>query len=458
MKTAVVKRHDIANAPVMRIDASFQLSEGVSVRRIIAECPYHVVKCGDVMERIWHAGRWKRVYVNNPKTGIPLVGSSAMLKSDLSDIKLISKKYTEDMADKMLHPGWILVSCSGTIGNTVFTNTGHAGKLASQHVLRLKPKDILGGGYLYAYLSSKYGYAMLTQGTFGAVIQHIEPANVSTIPVPVFPEEMQKEIDKLIRDAASLRDKAAELLSACISEIEAKLQPKLTHKRTGRVSIKDINNSHNSRFEANYHISDGSEVDKYIRKNFEWKSLSDVCSSISRPAIFKRYYVQNGIPFLGGSDIFLAIPDGGKYLSKTRTSNIPALKVENGWILMPRSGTIGNVVLSHDGHAQKLVSEDVIRLVPNDILRGGYVYAFLSSSLGKALIQRPIFGAVIQHVESPHLSRIPIPVLQDDLMDSIHERIMTHKDCLSEACKKEIKAISMVETEIESWDKNKSKK
>ncbi len=53
---------------------------------------------------------------------------------------------------------------------------------------------------------------MLTQGTFGAVIQHIEPANVSTIPVPVFPEEMQKEIDQLIRDAASLRDKAAEFL------------------------------------------------------------------------------------------------------------------------------------------------------------------------------------------------------------------------------------------------------
>ena len=458
MKSAVVKRRDIASAPVMRIDASFQLSEGVSVRRIISECPYPVVKCGDVMERIWHAGRWKRVYVNNSKTGIPLVGSSAMLKSDLSDIKLISKKYTEDMADKMLHPGWILVSCSGTIGNTVFTNTGHAGKLASQHVLRLKPKDILGGGYLYAYLSSKYGYAMLTQGTFGAVIQHIEPANVSTIPVPVFPEEMQKEIDQLIRDAASLRDKAAELLSECISEIEAKLQPQLTHKRTGRVSIKDINNSHNSRFEANYHISDGSEVDKYIRENFEWKSLSDVCLSISRPDIFKRYYVQNGIPFLGGSDIFLAIPDGGKYLSKTKTSNIPALKVESGWILMPRSGTIGNVVLSHDGHAQKLVSEDVIRLVPNDILRGGYVYAFLSSSLGKALIQRPIFGAVIQHVESPHLSRIPIPVLDDDIMSSIHERIMTYKDCLSEACKKELKAISMVETEIESWDKNKHDK
>ena len=190
----------------------FQLSEGVSVRRIIADCPYPVVKCGDVMERIWHAGRWKRVYVNNPKTGIPLVGSSAMLKSDLSDIKLISRKYTEDMADKMLHPGWILVSCSGTIGNTVFTNTGHAGKGLLPSISFGLSRRTSWGGYLYAYLSSKYGYAMLTQGTFGAVIQHIEPANVSTIPVPVFPEEMQKEIDQLIRDAASLRDKAAEFL------------------------------------------------------------------------------------------------------------------------------------------------------------------------------------------------------------------------------------------------------
>ncbi|MDE6254690.1 MAG: restriction endonuclease subunit S [Muribaculaceae bacterium] len=457
MKTAVVCKSSCQENN-LRLDPSFHLSEGVSAKRAILNGPYGTIPCGKAAMRIFNGGRYKRIYVTNPQCGIPLISSSGILKADLSDAKLVSKKFSPEIEDRLVQKGWILISRSGTIGNTAFTNSGHAQKLASEDVIRLVPNDILRAGYLYAFLSSKFGYELLTQGTFGAVIQHIECPHVANIPVPVFPDEMQKEIDTLIREAASLRDKAAELLSSCISEIEDTVQPKLTHKSNGRVSIKDINNSHNIRFEANYHISDGSEVDKFIRDNFEWKSLSEVCHSISRPDIFKRYYVRNGIPFLGGSDIFLAIPDGGKFLSKTKTSNISALTVENGWILMPRSGTIGNVVLSHDGHAQKLVSEDVIRLKPNDILRGGYVYAFLSSSFGKALIQRPIFGAVIQHVESPHLSRIPIPVLDDDIMSSIHERIMTYKDCLSEACRKELKAISMVEAEIESWDKNEGNK
>lgn len=115
--------------------------------------------------------------------------------------------------------------------------------------------------------------------------------------------------------------------------------------------------------------------------------MGQVCEDISRPDIFKRFYVQNGIVFLGGADIFLASPDSKKQLSKTKTTNISSLAIKENTILIPRSGTIGNVAWAHAGHAQKLASEDVIRLQPNDILRGGYIYAFLSSSIGKALIQ-----------------------------------------------------------------------
>ena len=57
-------------------------------------------------ERVWHAGRWRRVYVNNPNNGITLLGSSAILKSDLSKEKMISVKYTEDKEDKALKKGW----------------------------------------------------------------------------------------------------------------------------------------------------------------------------------------------------------------------------------------------------------------------------------------------------------------------------------------------------------------
>ena len=455
MKTGIVKPIDIRK--VMRFDGSYHLADSQIYENIIYSHRWQPLSA--LTSSIFTSGRNKRMYTA-PQYGYPFLSNSDVVSADpFLTCKYDSIKYNHDSSG-FLKEGMIVTGRVGAIGQTAFISKRFEDKnaIGSDNIIRIVCSPEVKNGYVYAFLASKIGNLMFWKHSTGGVQPYITDKMVANIPVPVFPEEMQKEIDTLIRDAASLRDKAAELLSECISEIEGKLEPKLTLKRTGKVSIKDISHSHNNRFEANYHISEGAEVDKYIRENFEWKSLSDVCSSISRPDIFKRYYVKNGIPFLGGSDIFLSIPDGSKFLSKTKTSNIAALTVESGWILMPRSGTIGNVVLSHDGHAQKLVSEDVIRLKPNDILRGGYVYAFLSSSLGKALIQRPIFGAVIQHVESPHLSRIPIPVLDDDIMSSIHERIMTYKDCLSEACKKELKAISMVETEIESWDKNKHDK
>ena len=119
----------------------------------------------------------------------------------------------------------------------------------------------------------------------------------------------------------------------------------------------------------------------HFRLHYKCKPLGNLCTSISRPNIFKRYYVNHGITFLGGADIFLATPNSDKQLSKKKTENINNLLIEEGTILLPRSGSIGNVAWAHAGHAQKLASEDVIRLKPNDILKGGYIFAFLSTSI-----------------------------------------------------------------------------
>ena len=88
-----------------------------------------------------------------------------------------------------------------------------------------------------------------------------------------------------------------------------------------------------------------------------------------------------------------------------------------------------------------------------DILRGGYIYAFLSSSIGKALIQKHIFGSVIQHIEPPHLKLIPIPVIEDSIIDNIHKLVIEYSKKVGKAIENERKAISMIEQEIESWTK-----
>lgn len=453
MKTARVNIHAVRSIN-FRTDASYHLSEGQNVQRCIAASPYPLTTIKEVSEDIFIGNRAKRVYVKDSNHGIPFLSSSDILKADLDNVKFASKKYTPEIERMSLKKGWTLISRSGTIGNCAFANAKHAQKLASEHVIRLVPNNILRGGLVYAYLASKYGHSLLTQGTFGAVIQHIEPAFVGSIAIPFFPDSFQREVDNLVQEAARLREEATDAHEYAISFFNTLFPVPFKDNCLGKVSSKEIMTSINKRFEASFHISEGKDIDKYIKEHYEWKSLDEVCSNISRPDIFKRYYVKNGITFLGGADIFLATPDSEKRLSKTKTENISQLAIKEGTILLPRSGTIGNVAWAHAGHAQKLASEDVIRLLPNDILRAGYVYAFLASKYGKLLIQRYIFGSVIQHVEPPHLKLIPVPIIDQKTMDDIHDKIMIYSSAMGKAIEFEQKAIHMVEQEIEKWNKH----
>lgn len=434
----------------MRLDGSFHLSDGLEVRKLVSRSPYGTTEIKDVTSDIYCPGIFKRNYV---KSGIPFLGGGDIQKQDLDSGKYLRKKNTPNYEILQIKKGWSLVTCGGTIGDAVFANNLLAKCWVSQHVMRVIPKNIK-EGMLYAYLASKYGKLLLTTNTYGSVIPTLNAGNIANLPIPRFQESFQREIDDLVQEAAKLRENASNALEYAIGYFDTLFLMPFKESCLGKVSSKEILTSINKRFEASFHISEGKDIDKYIKEHYEWKSLGEVCSNISRPDIFKRYYVKKGITFLGGADIFLATPDSEKRLSPKKTANIEALMIKEGTILLPRSGTIGNVAWAHAGHAQKLASEHVIRITPNDILRAGYVYAFLASKYGKKLIQRYIFGSVIQHVEPPHLKLIPVPIIDKKVMDDIHDKVMVYSSAMGKAIEYERKAITMVEQEIEKWNKH----
>lgn len=436
-----------------RIDPDVHLSEGVQAREQLAHSPYGLSTVGENASKVFLGNIFSRVFVKDAEHGMPYLAASDTVLANIETGRYLSHKQVKTLKNLILKKDWILITCSGTLGNVTYTNKTFENHIATHDLIRVVPNDNkVNKGTLYAFLSGKYGYNQITQSQFGGVVKHINDVQTKAILVPVFPASFQQEVDDLIQESARLREEAADALQQAIQQVED-IIPYPSKKNVGCVSSRTILSSHNRRFEANYYISEGHDIEKYIYKNFKWKPLGQVCEDISRPDIFKRYYVQNGIVFLGGADIFLASPDSKKQLSKTKTTNITSLAIKENTILIPRSGTIGNVAWAHAGHAQKLASEDVIRLQPNDILRGGYIYAFLSSSIGKALIQKHIFGSVIQHIEPPHLKLIPIPIIEDSIIDNIHKLVLEYSKKVGKAIENERKAISMIEQEIESWTK-----
>ena len=425
MKYNVVNTKNVHST--QRFDPSFHLSDAITLREKVENVPFEKVSIADATENVFLGNIFSRIFVKDAEHGIPYLAASDTVLANLDTGRYLSKKQASILSYLMLKKDWIVVTCSGTIGNVTYTNSSFENHIATHDLIRIVPNDEKNlRGYLYAFLASKYGYNQLTQSQFGGVVKHINAEHVRNIKVPCFAEFFQEEVNDLVQEAARLRENASDALEYAIGYFDTLFLMPFKESCLGKVSSKEILTSINKRFEASFHISEGKDIDKYIKEHYEWKSLGEVCSNISRPDIFKRYYVKKGITFLGGADIFLATPDSEKRLSSKKTANIEALMIKEGTILLPRSGTIGNVAWAHAGHAQKLASEHVIRITPNDILRAGYVYAFLASKYGKKLIQRYIFGSVIQHVEPPHLKLIPVPIIDKKVMDDIHDKVMVY--------------------------------
>ena len=143
----------------------------------------------------------------------------------------------------------------------------------------------------------------------------------------------------------------------------------------------------------------------------------------------KRNYVSKdsigAIGFIGSSEMLEIYPKPYKFLS-LNNKKANESKINEGWILISRSGTIGNVTLVNKTLSKLLVSEHAIRIIPHEF--GGYIYAFLKTQVGKTLVKSNTFGAVVDEIEPEHLRNIVIPNAPEEIKMQIHNFVMDSYD------------------------------
>ena len=102
--------------------------------------------------------------MNNLENGLPFIKGTDIIKTDFSNLKIISRKRIANLNEYFLEEGWTVITRSGTIGNSAYVNKTSISKAASHDIIRVVPKTVQ-SGFLYALLSSKNGKALLTHGT-----------------------------------------------------------------------------------------------------------------------------------------------------------------------------------------------------------------------------------------------------------------------------------------------------
>ena len=449
MRTGTLNRRYIEKHN-SRFEGKFYLNDYAFNSMILESHQESCVKLGDIADA-FNPPVFKRQFCKEEGNSIEYYQSSdivTLLKSNV----FIYRGQAEKL-NLIVHKGDILIAGFGTvIGDTCIALNIHEGTCFANNVCRVRTFENIKKGYVVALLKSKYGKSQLNNNASGSAIRYIEAPRIKQILIPNFPDSFQKEVDDLIQESARLREEAAESLEKAHNFIESNFNL-ASKKNVSSVSIKSVLSSHNMRFEAFYHTSENRSIYDYITSNYKYRALGDLCDKIFRPGIFKREYVSNGVTFLGGADILMAIPNSDKKLSFRQVEKMPELKVKKNWILVTCGGTIGNAVIIDQQLEQCVISQHVMRVVPKDDILKGYLFAVLSSEIGNKLITLFTTGSVIPQIEAHHLELVPIPLLNKDVMEQIDNLVSSYVSKNEAAKEKERKAIRMVEEEIEKWNK-----
>ncbi len=222
---------------------------------------------------IYNGPQFARYWVEEPRYGVPFLGSGDMLNADLSMLPLLKKTYAQSSRLRHLEvrTGMTLITCSGTIGRMTYVRPDMAGMWSSQHIMKVVPDESkIPPGYLYAFLSSKYGVPLVVSGTYGAIIQHIEPEHIVNLPVPRFAPDQEHEIAALVNTAAISRSRATEEIEILKKELETELGlvEEELHAYRGQRSGFSVQMSavmESGRLEATFHDALVQEIERRIR-------------------------------------------------------------------------------------------------------------------------------------------------------------------------------------------------
>lgn len=418
-----------------------------------------------LVEEAYYPGRYKRIYTSEDK------GEPFYLPSQLEEIypkpsKWISAKTAILLEKDRIKESNLLISRSGTIGKCAISSRSSIGKIFSDDVIRITFRSTYDLGYVYAYLNTEEGLKLLQSNNYGAVIDHIEPEHLKNLPIPNAPEEIKRSIHDAVIASYDLRDQSNDLIDEAQRLLykalglpeKMDLKPKYYAPQAGFRCFTMSSNELNNRFDVSYHLPEIKEILSLISKQAaEVTTLGDprISKEIILAGVFKRTYVNKdlGTPFLGGRDITQLAPKVDKYLSysvhKVRIHK--ELEVFENYILISDRGTIGKVQIVPKHWNGWAVSQNIIKLIPISSSIAGYIYIYLQTSLGQALIKRETYGSVVDMIDDNNVASIPIPLLKDNSMQSrINDLVLQANELRYQAYLKEQEALQQMEAVLKA--------
>lgn len=414
------------------------------------------------LEGIYNGPQFVRNYVNDPRYGVPFLTTSSMLRADLSTLPFLRKKdaYSARLKHLEVKETMTLITCSGTIGRMAYSRGGMQGMWSNQDILKVVPDtEKLFPGYLYAYLFSRFGIPLVISGTYGAVIQHIEPQHIAELPVPRL-GPLEERCHELIQESAKLLDqyqqgiiRATELFFDSVGLRD--ITTAEWHSEGPDLGFYQSFGRHPSLRGVNFNPRFKKLCDKM--KQTVWKPLGDICipGTLKRGGRYRRIEAEPEYAYLmiGQKQIFWLRP-GGRWIAKSCVDD--EVHVKPGSTLIAGAGTLGESELYcrcefiWGEAAKRAYSELFYRVTPDEgVMPAGCLFAFMRSETAFRMLRSISFGSKLQYPHPAYLPELPVPYPPDgQTRMQIHTIIIDAYECKDRALNLEDEARALLERAI----------
>jgi type I restriction enzyme S subunit len=426
MRTGEIRAADLKKDGY-RLTGSFYLSEDELALRLLRR----LEKTADPMSTL-SSGRgifrgpiFKRQYVDDPARGLPYVSANDLDRVFIEPAGFLSKRLGSLLSDLTLREGMILVTCSGmSLGKALWTRRDMDGLVASHDLIRIEvDSEKIPPGYLYAFLSSRFGRVAIRRQTYGGSVKHIEPQHLFGLRVPRLAPALEKTIHELALRSSTKVSRHVELMRGATEEL---LRGISVTEPSGYGWGND-----NSRLGWS---EKGVQSLSLRAMNFDPRAMAlrtAIASSKTSPlgslcvpewfkgkTIFTRIDAEPefGALLLGQRKAFRPRPEG-RWISRKSIAGL-GLQVPPGTTLIPSHGTLGeNELYCRALYVTSRMSTcafsgDFFRCIPvQGAIDAGYLHAFLRSEFAFRLLRSISTGGKQQEQHPVLMWNLPIPRL-----------------------------------------------
>lgn len=440
----------------VRLEASTYLRDGYGFVSLANQCDNHK-RLGDLAD-IWQPSRLTGYTVPEGK-GLPFFTAGQVFEDFPRVRKWLAAPFVPQADSRYVKQDWLLLSCSGVVGNVTAVYPHHVDKVITHDLLRIEPKDQAEYGWLYAYMKTDFFKQIARAAQYGHMIKHIEVAHANEFPAIMPDAATRKAIGDKAAEAVrlrgegwELRDEAFRLLEKAVG-IQKDANPPESPCTTSEVRLSDVLQNR-SRLDADSYVGPIEAIDSLV-SSCTWEYLGDLVKNVVEPTRFKRFYGESGVPFAGISELFDVNATPTKHIYPKLVKGWQRFMLEPGTLIIARSGQkygiLGRVLMLTENHRGMMGSDHLTRIIPDSHkMRAGYLLAFLNDPIiGRPSVIRQAFGTSVPELSPIDIKKIRVPRLDANVESTIADLMDRSVSTSAKADRLENEATKLAQEQID---------